>query len=387
MRVASLDRTVDIGTDVASFFLFHPDDLAHRKDDPLDWYSYGFACRQEFEAGSLVAFTTGSDGGYRLRITDGELTAAEQARQTGSWEWGYTVRHGRVLLDNGDHLPSEEMFPIKESDAEQWVTVPNGDYRVTVYPIEREDDSLPDYVIRFEPVDGPLHIANSPAPPELIPRKDSPPQSSEGGGADMVYERAEEKPLAHTYPLLVAADTSLLPGGSLSVPVADELFTAVRDEDHTLTNSDGDTCMVLTPSAETPGLGVLARVNGWSEIPGKGGRISLRGERLVRITKRTAGRPLPTAWVEPVERPTAPLGDEEVRALQAAFAEYAARQKEGRNPVSAFDQDRIAAMTSGKSLTARLIPLLPLPTETRFRLQAASDAERATELRAFLKSR
>jgi hypothetical protein len=91
--------------------------------------------------------------------------------------------------------------------------------------------------------------------------------------------------------------------------------------------------------------------------------------------------------VEPVERPIAPLGDEEIRALQAAFAEYAARQKEGRNPVSAFDQDRIAAMTSGKSLTARLIPLLPLPTETRFRLQAASDAERATELRAFLKSR
>jgi hypothetical protein len=387
MSIASLDQTVDIGTDVASFFLFHPDDLAHRKDDPLDWYSYGFACRKEFKAGNLVAFTTGSDGGYQLRITGGDLTAAEQARQTGSWEWGYTVRHGKVFVDNGDYLPSEEAFDLKKAPEDQWVTVPNGDYRVTIYPIEREDNSLPDYVIRFEPVDKPLHIANSPAPPDLIPLKERPPKASEGGTADAIYEKAEEKPLARTYPLLVAADTSLLPGGSASVPVADELFKAVRDEDQTLTNSEGDIYVVLASSEKVPGLGMLAWVNGWSEIPGKGGRISLRGERPVRITKRTDGKPLPVAWVEPVERSTASLGAEEVKALQAAFTKYAARQKEGQNSVSTFDQDRVAAMTSGKALTTRLIELLPLSVETRFRLQAASDAERAKELLAFLDSR
>jgi hypothetical protein len=64
-----LDRTLDLGTDVAAFFLFHPDDLAHRQGDPIDWYTYDFACRPEFAAGRLIAFLTGSDGGYRFRRT------------------------------------------------------------------------------------------------------------------------------------------------------------------------------------------------------------------------------------------------------------------------------------------------------------------------------
>ena len=77
-----------MGTDVAALFLCHPDDLAHRANDPLDWYDYGFACSKEFEAGNLIAFRTGGDGGYSLRLAGGNLTAAERAQETNSWEWG-----------------------------------------------------------------------------------------------------------------------------------------------------------------------------------------------------------------------------------------------------------------------------------------------------------
>src|SRR5262249_45565191 len=61
------DRTIALGTDVAGFFLFHPSDLAHRAQAPVGWYSHGFACRKEFEAGRLVAFDAGGDGVYRFR--------------------------------------------------------------------------------------------------------------------------------------------------------------------------------------------------------------------------------------------------------------------------------------------------------------------------------
>ncbi len=172
------NQTVDIGTDVASFFIFHPDDLTYRKNDPLDWHAYDFACGKEFKAGNLIAFRTGSDCGYQLRLTDGDLTKAERDAQTGSWEWGFTVRHEKVFVDNGDYLPSDEGRSMSRAPKSQWVEIPNGDYRVKVHPIERDDDSLPDYVVCFSPVKTPLHIAESLAPPDLLPVKSDPPKGT-----------------------------------------------------------------------------------------------------------------------------------------------------------------------------------------------------------------
>lgn len=78
-RKPPLDQTVSIGTDVATLLLFHPDDLAHRQNDPIAWYSYGFAFRRESAAGTLMAFGTGSDGGYVVCVTTAALTREEQA--------------------------------------------------------------------------------------------------------------------------------------------------------------------------------------------------------------------------------------------------------------------------------------------------------------------
>lgn len=377
-----LDQTIDIGTDGASFFLFHPDDLAHRKDDPLDWFTYGFACRKEFEAGNLVAFLTGADGGYQLRLTSGDLTDKEKALETGSWEWGYTVRYGKLLVDNGDHLPSEEAFDVKKAPNDQWVALPNGDYRVTVHPIEREDNSLPDYVIRFEQVDNPLHIAKSSSLPDLIPLRDNPQKAYEGASADDVFDegkRANGKPLAEIYPLLIATEQYILPGGSLSVAVTDELFDAVRREDDSLT-TDGDIYVVAMPNEDMPGLGTLAWVNGSSQITGKAGRLSLRGERLVRVIDRKEGKLLPTARVEAITRKKSSLDETQFKELQTAFLKYADTYTGGKNGIPAFERERVEAMTSGSALTTRMIELLPLPVELRFQLQGASDAERAEEL-------
>ena len=96
-----LNQRIVAGTDGASFYLFHPADLQHRLTSPLAWPSYHFACRPEFEAGRLVAFHTGGDGGYAFRVTDGPLTDREKQWLAGSWEFRYSVRHSRVYLDGG----------------------------------------------------------------------------------------------------------------------------------------------------------------------------------------------------------------------------------------------------------------------------------------------
>lgn len=382
-----LEHTLDIGTDIASFFLFHPDDLVHRSKDPLDWHDYGFACSKEFEEGNLVAFRTGGDGGYQLRLTSGDLTNAEQAAQTGSWEWGYTVRHGKILVDNGDYLPSEEMFDIDDVPKDQWLTIPDGDYRVVVHPIERGEASLPDYVIRFESVEKPLHIAKSLSPPDLVPLKSRLPSAMTGGSADDIYKPNEDdKPLAGTYPLLVVEGQSLLPGGSTSLAVADDLFTAVQEEDKAITDEKGYVYVVLAPSEEIPRIATLAWINGSSQMTGESGKISMRGERLVRITGRTEGILLPIAQVEPVTRKKSEVSEAEIKALQAAFVKYAGKHAQDKSRIRAFDQERIAATTKGAALTARLLELVPLPVETRLRLQGASDVERAKELITLLES-
>lgn len=389
----NLDQTIDIGTDIASFYLFHPDDLEHRKDDPLDWFAYGFSCRKEFEAGNLVAFRTGGDGGYRLRVTDGDMTDGERTGEVGAWEFGYTVRHGRVAVDNGDHLPSDQAVSSRKIPTDCWVAIPNGDYRVTVHPIDRtgsEDaDSLPDYVIRFEPVNAPLRVAHSPTPPDLIPRKGRTPNAVDGLSADGFAPAGtnENTPLAETYPLLVS-DLSVLPGGNTSAPISDELYEVVAGDDRAVLGEDGegDVYVVAATGDDVPRVATLCLVNGASWLLGEGSRIKLRGKRLVRVVGRADSELLPRARVEPIPRDATPLEKDAVTALQKAFAEYAERYKKGKKaiPSSLFDRERVAAMTSGAALTAWLIERVPMPVETRFRLFGASDAERARELAELL---
>lgn len=64
-----------VGTDSASWFLFHPDDLAHRSKDPIGWHMYDFAIQKEFVAGNLIAVSTGGDGGFSIRFTNGKLSS------------------------------------------------------------------------------------------------------------------------------------------------------------------------------------------------------------------------------------------------------------------------------------------------------------------------
>src|SRR5215510_14137360 len=96
-----------VGTDSASWFLFHPDDLAHRNQDPIDWYSYDFAVQREFALGTLVGVCTGGDGTFSVRLTNGELTDREKRYVVMSQTFRLRVRHDRLLIDGAYVLPCE----------------------------------------------------------------------------------------------------------------------------------------------------------------------------------------------------------------------------------------------------------------------------------------
>ena len=180
---AALNRSLTLRTHTASFFLFEPQTLEHRRTSPMGWESYDFAAGRELAAGNLVAFFTGGDGDYRLRLTDGVLSPLEQKRSNGSWSFRLHVRHGQVLLDNGDHLPCEATADETDEDlvdlGKQWISLAPGRLpgdgacdqpavQPPAHDVHRRKVSqaaLPDYVIAFRRIENLESVRTSRMPP------------------------------------------------------------------------------------------------------------------------------------------------------------------------------------------------------------------------------
>jgi hypothetical protein len=177
-------RQLMVPTDVATLVLFHPDDLAHTAGWEIAWYDDPFIFPVESAAGRLIAWITGSDGSYSVRVTNEDLMAREKTYATGSWTFPYTVRYGRVFLDNTDTLPGQEQMTQTTDNEDYWIDIPNGDYHVCVTGIEWEAepgsdqdgfDKLPNYVVQFLPAT-PTPPAIAPRPPTIIGKMGEPAQ-------------------------------------------------------------------------------------------------------------------------------------------------------------------------------------------------------------------
>ncbi|MGL3607214.1 hypothetical protein ACSV9I_11920 [Rhizobium sp. G187] len=176
MVLQQVSKTIVLETDVAHLVLFHPDDLIHAEHWPIAWYAETFIYPAESAAQRLIAWSTGFDGVFKLRLTTGEITAQEQAFSGPSWVFAYRVRHGRVLVDNSDALPGVEQMTDPSERPDLWFELADGDYAVTVTAVEweaepgaREEghETLPNYVVAFSPLDGRL-IDPARRPPDLI---------------------------------------------------------------------------------------------------------------------------------------------------------------------------------------------------------------------------
>ncbi|MDX2211677.1 MAG: DUF6386 family protein [Oculatellaceae cyanobacterium bins.114] len=103
---SEFDYTLEVATDIATLFLFHPDDLAHRRDDPLDWWIYDFAINKEFAEGRLIEVSGWGDGRYVIRLTNAGLTEQERQHVVDSQTFRLQVRHGQLYIDGGSALPN-----------------------------------------------------------------------------------------------------------------------------------------------------------------------------------------------------------------------------------------------------------------------------------------
>src|SRR5262245_10370888 len=183
--------TVELYTRSAysAIIVFHPDDVAHRSDNPMHWLRESFAYGPETAEGRILAFTSEIMGVVRL-TTEG-LSEREQRWRGHPWTFRYQVRHGRVFVGTEDSLQyvdSEREGLYGTLLPEGGFALANGAYAVDVYPInweaepggrtsdgKRTADALPEFVVLFKPVKDLREIVETLTPVYFPPFLDGKP--------------------------------------------------------------------------------------------------------------------------------------------------------------------------------------------------------------------
>jgi hypothetical protein len=381
MITGGLDKTLGVGTDVAAWFLFHPHDLAHRRADPLNWWSYDFAIFKEFAAGTLVAVCTGGDGNSRVRFTNVGLTERELTYAFCWTDFRLQVKHQSLYLDGGDVLPAEECDEIEQCDPEGygWIELPNGNYRVTVHAIAWYDEpgaldennystesALAAYVVHFQSV----AYLDSITPPTTLP--DLRPRCSTS--EDVVFSEGEELSIEHTP--LQWSEYPVLQWHEVIFPYIEHRLDITGLEPFGLSDKQ----MVMVLSLDVPTIGTLVQERYWGTTYSEGdpyeseGVVAIRLVELKRVFKRNE---IFWAEVEPYNPTFVPADLESIEELKRLFADYAAIKLTNSIHVEYphFYAEHIASLTEARELGWRVAHALDLISDRQQELLALSERE------------
>ena len=382
MITGELDKTLSVGTDVAAWFLFHPHDLAHRRADPLNWWSSDFAIFKEFAAGTLVAVCTGGDGNSTVRFTNVGLTERELTYAVCWTDFRLQVKHQSLYLDGGDVLPAEECDEIEQCDPEGygWIELPNGNYRVTVHAIAWYDEpgaldennystesALAAYVVHFQSVAD----LDSITPPTTLPDLYRLCSTSE----DVVFSEGEELSIEHTP--LEWSEYPVLQWHEVIFPYIEHRLDITGLEPFGLSDKQ----MVMVLSLDVPTIGTLVQERYWSTKYSEGDPyesemvvVAIRLVELKRVFKRNE-----VFWAEvgPYNPTFVPADLESIEELKRLFADYAAITLTNSIHVEYphFYAEHIASLTEARELGWRVAHALDLMSDRQQELLALSERD------------
>src|SRR5262245_24423499 len=134
-----MNAIINFFTDTATLAGFDPMGLTHRVADTSDWWTDNFLELEEVRLGAMALIDLGSDGVFRARITDGDLTpdehdyAAEVIR-----DLGLEVTSNAVYVGPGECLPGGG---FDAPDLARGIMLPltNGAYKLDAYAIQWSD--------------------------------------------------------------------------------------------------------------------------------------------------------------------------------------------------------------------------------------------------------
>ncbi|RVV98826.1 hypothetical protein EKE94_07980 [Mesobaculum littorinae] len=320
----SFNRKLSLGTDVAHFFIFDPETLGYAATWPIDWYDTPAVWQHVSGAEHMVAWCTGGDGGYAIRLTTEGLTEDEKQLAGASWTFPLNST-GRVLIDGGDLLPNEDRsFDTPQDD--QWIELAPGPWHVTVTAIEWTAADLPEeqaaklfanYVVSLTPADEAATPRIARRPPDLICLRSEPANDAlpEPGAAPADTEDSLD--LSQPMPAGQASNVVPAPGHFTSEGESDILTSISPGTD----SFDAfELPYFMAPSVEVGAIGQVCWLTGRGGPPGKPPRFSLTAQMPARITEIIGrlheGRVVPEkkTWIFGAKPP--PLGDYAAPLLQ-----------------------------------------------------------------------
>lgn len=442
--------TVELATRAAysAVLVFHPDDVAHRRDNPAYWPRESFAYGPEAADGRILAFTGETLRGV-VRLTTDALSEREQRWRGHPWTFRYRVRHGKVFVGTEDSLryvDVGEPFPIyAKLLPESGFALANGAYAVTVYPIrwkaepgsvtsdgKRTAYALPEFVIVFKPVEDVGKIEAAPTPVFFAGFLDGRPSPVPRPASSMWVESQHEQDPAdldsRPHILLTVPGTPLVTGFAHTVPDTDNVVATMKKLQIRRAP------FVLAAEARRGALAVLVDGVWGTEGPHSSDptvRITLKFAGLVRLGALRRQQGLTWAELEPVSRPASSVSASEMAALKQEIEDAAQRSRDFRKRLiegswihgflvasmrrqrerngqpdplklaladreaalarrdgsfrpGLYELDRMQSMTSAEALTTWLIYMFDLPAQHGLELMARSDADRIAELRPLL---
>jgi hypothetical protein len=378
-----IDQTLFVGTDVATWFLFHPKDLAHRQEDPLNWWTYDFAVSKEFTAGNLIAVCTAGDGGFKIRFTNLGRSQREQTYSILSQQFRLHVRHGCLYLDGGDFIPQEW---AKDSDEipGNWLEIPNGHYQITVHAIAwynepgaidkdryATEKALASYVVDFQSIESITKIEAPTSLPVLDPTSIEDSNLSE----DFLEEKILELPLEDDYPLLVWQEQVIFPGIETILSLSEQQYCKIKRANsfkfiisqEPLKNK----IATLFFASSYGNSGSIDRINDLQnrfEMTGS-------GDRLVEIVRIFEKENLTWVEVKPFEIEKSHVSPTLVEELKQLFANYATTNADYVQHIKypRFYAEEVMARTEPRNIGYAIAHALNLPVNIQYDLLLATD--------------
>jgi hypothetical protein len=132
-----VDHEITIATDTATVAVFDPAVLQHRLAVEADWWCRSFRELPEVRDGRIVLFSTGADGIYAARITDGDLTQDERAYAREQFRFGMVVESDRLFVGPAEYLVGEGFSPTDSAEFDRFFVEWNpGTYSVDLFTID-----------------------------------------------------------------------------------------------------------------------------------------------------------------------------------------------------------------------------------------------------------
>jgi hypothetical protein len=129
VKADPIDVIIETFSDGASLLVFDPRVCAARAAPSLE------RLRRLAKTGKAAWFGLGGDMAFRVRVTDGDLTALERAHESRSpVALGLEVASGRIYV-SGNDLPGRSAEDY-ESGTGAFVAVPKGRYQVIAHVVE-----------------------------------------------------------------------------------------------------------------------------------------------------------------------------------------------------------------------------------------------------------